>query len=614
MCGIYGSTIYYDDETVKAKVGRINFRGPDHTGFERLGNVILGHNRLAIVDLDHRSDQPFTYQHLKIVFNGEIYNFQSLKTELQNHGHVFYTDSDTEVLAVAYLHYGPRCIDLFNGMFAFVVYDTKEQVLFGGRDRLGKKPFYYAHQGTNFEFASQPSQIIINRKVSRDEQAINAYFVWGYIPEPHTAWNEIKKLPAGHVFTYSIASGEFSIRKYWDLDPHELSSYQGSYDSAKLKLKHLLKDAVTTRMYADVDLGIFLSGGIDSSLVASIAAENSKQVKTFCIKFKEKDFDESIFAAKIAAHLHTDHHEIECHTDEGLALIDSFGRYFDEPFADSSAIPTLLLSKYTKQHVTVVLSGDGGDEGFFGYSRYRWLNQANMLFNLPYSLRKVLGSIIQLSQNYRYKLIGMGVSLEKIETLYALMLGGLEYSWLEKPYSGLNVPFMEILSSVSPGSFLQKMSAFDIKTYLNGDINTKVDRASMAFAIEARAPLMDYRVITFAHQLPDEYKYHNGIQKRILKDILYENVPAQLFNRPKSGFTMPFSSWFRHELKEYVMDNLCEHELKSLPGINVSKTMAMINAHMTGKWNRFPQIWKLLVLKQWLDNQKNTPQPLHQVA
>ena len=237
-----------------------------------------------------------------------------------------------------------------------------------------------------------------------------------------------------------------------------------------------------------------------------------------------------------------------------------------------------------------------------------------MLFNLPYSLRKVLGSIIQLSQNYRYKLIGMGVSLEKIETLYALMLGGLEYSWLEKPYSGLNVPFMEILSSVSPGSFLQKMSAFDIKTYLNGDINTKVDRASMAFAIEARAPLMDYRVITFAHQLPDEYKYHNGIQKRILKDILYENVPAQLFNRPKSGFTMPFSSWFRHELKEYVMDNLCEHELKSLPGINVSKTMAMINAHMTGKWNRFPQIWKLLVLKQWLDNQKNTPQPLHQVA
>ncbi|MEN0052970.1 MAG: asparagine synthase (glutamine-hydrolyzing) [Mucilaginibacter sp.] len=613
MCGIYGSTVYYNDDIVRAKLEKIHFRGPDHSGFERVGSVILGHNRLAIVDLDPRSNQPFTYKHLKVVFNGEIYNYQHLKCRLKKIGHAFYTDSDTEVLAAAYLEYGAQCVDYFNGMFAFVIYDTKEQMFFGARDRLGKKPFYYAHKGRDFEFASQGVQITVGQQTNIDQQAIQEYFIWGYVPEPRSAWQEIKKLPAGHSFKLNLITGQFKTEKFWEIGHVNTSIYTGSYQDAKTELRELLKDAVGIRMHADVPLGVFLSGGIDSSLVAALASENTEQIKTFCIKFKEKGFDESVFALNIARHLKTDHYEIVCDDDEGMSLIESFGKYYDEPFADSSAIPSLLLNKYTKKHVTVALSGDGGDESFMGYSRYKWLNMANQFFDCPIALRKIMGELIKLSPNYRHKLIAMGISTASIDVLYALMLGGLEYSWLQQPELGLKVPYMGILGSAS-GSFLQKMSAFDIKTYLNGDINTKVDRASMAFAVETRAPLMDHRIVTFAQRLPDSYKFGNRVQKRILKDILYQYVPAQLFDRPKSGFTMPFSHWFRSQLRTYVYDELSLSELKDIPGIDVDKAFCMINDHMAGKWNRAPQIWKLLVLKQWLKNQKVTALPNYQLA
>lgn len=613
MCGIYGSTVYYNDDIVRAKLARVHFRGPDHSGFERIDSIILGHNRLAIVDLDPRSNQPFTYKYLKVVFNGEIYNYKQLRSKLNVLGHTFNTDSDTEVLAAAYLEYGANCVDHFNGMFAFVIYDTKEQKLFGARDRLGKKPFYYAHNGLDFEFASQPAQITMNRQVNMDMQAVHEYFIWGYVPEPRSAWQEIKKLQAGYSFIFDLPTGHFKTEKYWDLDPANLNSYTGTYLQAKAELKGLLKDAVNIRMHADVSLGVFLSGGIDSSLIAALAAVNTKQIKTFCIKFNEKGFDESVFAGNIAKHLKTDHHVIECETDEGMALIEKFGEYYDEPFADSSAIPMLLLSKYTKKHVTVALSGDGGDESFMGYSRYKWLNMAHQFFNCPLALRKVMGGLIKLSPDYRHKLIAMGISTATIDMLYAMMLGGLEYSWLQQPESGLNVPFMDILSAEN-GSFLQKMSAFDIKTYLNGDINTKVDRASMAFAVEARAPLMDHRVVSFAQQLPDNFKFGKGVQKRILKDILYQHVPAHMFDRPKSGFTMPFSQWFRYQLKDYVLDQLSLRELKNIPGIDAQKALDMINDHMAGRWNRFPQIWKLLVFKQWLKSQKSSALPAYQLV
>jgi len=603
MCGIYGSTINYSPEVLKEKLDRISFRGPDYSGIHYTEDIILGHNRLAIIDLDYRSNQPFTYKFLSIVFNGEIYNYQDIKDTLQKKGYQFQTTSDTEVICAAYLEYGKDCVKHFNGMFAFVIYDAKRKNIFGARDRFGKKPFYYYHNGAEFEFASQPSQIRIGRNLTIDHQAINEYYIWGYVPEPRSIWREIKKLPAGHLFTFSPYSGKLEIEKYWDLDYNPGNRFTGTYQEAKTALNDILTDAVKIRMFADVPLGVFLSGGIDSSLVAALASKQTSMLKTFSIKFNEAGFDESVYAQKVASHLGTQHNTIECNYNEGINLIKDFGRYYDEPFADSSAIPSLLLSKHTRKQVTVALSGDAGDEGFIGYHRYKWIKMVSLLFNLPLSVRKLIGAGVQLSPNYMHKLVGMGVAVKDIQTLYIKMFGGMENSWVKYQEAGLFTPFHDILSNKSR-HLVENLSDFDIKTYLNEDINTKVDRASMAFSLESRSPLMDYRVIEFARSLPVSFKYKGNVQKRILKDLLYDNVPEQLFKRPKAGFTMPFKEWFRSELKEYVLDNLSRSELESIPGINVKRTEEIINEHMTGKWNRYPQIWKLLVLSQWLKEQK----------
>lgn len=603
MCGIYGSTIKYSQELTEAKLERIKFRGPDYSEVKFIDDLILGHNRLAIIDLDKRSNQPFSYLHLIIVFNGEIYNYKDIKRDLQNKGYSFSTSSDTEVICAAYLAYGKSCVTHLNGMFSFVIYDRSKRILFGARDRFGKKPFYYCDRAGEFEFASQPSQISLGRHLNIDHQAINEYLMWGYVPEPRSIWTEVKKLPAGHSFIYNLSSKSLNIEKYWDIDYTWDTKFDGTYEEGKKHLKDLLTDSVKIRMNSDVPLGVFLSGGVDSSLVASIASGMVKNVKTFSIKFNEKGFDESSYAAQVAKHLGTEHHTIECNYLEGISLIKDFSSFYDEPFSDSSGVPTMLLSKYTKQHVTVALSGDGGDEGFIGYERYKWMKMVNPLFKLPLPIRECASWLINLSPNYVHKLIAMGISMKDIQTLYIKMIGGMENSWVEKPHLGLKNVFLQILRNPSK-SLVENLSDFDIKTYLNEDINTKVDRASMAFSLESRSPLMDYRVMEFARSLPTNFKYRNGVQKRILKDVLYEYVPKELFARPKSGFTMPFKEWFRNELKEYVLDNLSESELRNIPGICVRRTGEIINEHMSGKWNRYPQIWKLLVLSQWLKKQK----------
>lgn len=608
MCGIYGSTIPYSNLIVQSKMDKIKFRGPEYTGIQRLGEVVLAHNRLAIIDLDPRANQPLAYLHLHIVFNGEIYNYKEIRKKLEQKKYHFHTNSDTEVICAAYLEYGYECVNKFNGMFAFVIYDTKNNDFFGARDRFGKKPFYYLLDEQNFEFASQPSQISTYKVLEVDEQAIEQYLVWGYIPEPQSIWREVKQLPAAHCFKYNLNTRKLKTIAYWSLDYHWKNKFVGSYEEAKQGLAHLISDAVKIRMNADVPLGVFLSGGIDSSLIAAMAVKEVANVKTFSIKFNEKGFDESAYAAKVAAHLGTDHHTIECNYTDGIKLIENFSTYYDEPFADSSAIPTMLLSKHTRKHVTVALSGDAGDEAFLGYHRYRWIKLISMLFHAPIGLRKNLAHLISLSPIYRHKLIAMGIAMKNVEELYVKMFGNMENSWVKNPDLAKYSSFMSILYNPNK-PLLERISDFDIKTYLNGDINTKVDRASMAFSLEARAPLMDYRVIEFARSLPTAFKYQNGHQKLILKDILFEKVPAAFFNRPKAGFTMPFQHWFRNELKEYVRDNLTRERLKNIPGIHVKRTEEIIHEHMTGKWNRYPQIWKLLVLSQWLSKNQRIAQP-----
>jgi len=613
MCGIYGTTIPYSDGTIREKMARISFRGPDYTGVQRYDKIVFAHNRLAIIDLDARSNQPFSYMHLHIVFNGEIYNYKDIRRELERRNYQFSTSSDTEVICAAYLEYGADCLTRFNGMFAFVIYDTRKNELFGARDRFGKKPFYYAHDGASFEFASQPAQISIDRGLSVDEEAISQYLIWGYVPEPQSIFAEVKQLAAAHYFTYDLASHKIKLTEYWTLDYGWKNKFTGTYEEAKDALELILTDSVKIRMNADVPLGVFLSGGIDSSLIAALATKEIDHVKTFSIKFNEKGFDESAYAAQVAKHLGTDHHTIECNYNDGIQLIENFNRYYDEPFADSSAIPTMLLSKNTRQHVTVALSGDAGDEAFLGYHRYKWIKQVNNLFYAPHGVRKALAGLINQSPSYRHKLIAMGISMEDVEKLYVKMFGNMENSWVKQPDLAKFNPLMHILTNPSK-PLLERISDFDIKTYLNGDINTKVDRASMAFSLESRSPLMDYRVMEFSRSLPTAFKYTNGNQKRILKDLLFDRVPAQLFDRPKAGFTMPFQHWFRNELKDYVMDNLSADNLKNIPGIHLKRTQEIIKEHMSGKWNRYPQIWKLLVLSQWLIKNKSTAHKVSLVA
>lgn len=608
MCGIYGTTIPYDDFLIKQKLQRVNFRGPDFSALERFGQVVLGHNRLSIIDLDSRSNQPLTYQYLKIVFNGEIYNYKEIKAGLINKGFAFHTNSDTEVICAAYIAYGKKCVSHFNGMFAFVIYDTRAQTLFGARDRLGKKPFYYHLCGDGFEFASQPSQINLGNDFAVDQQAIEAYLNWNYVSEDLCIYEGVKKLKAGHSFLYQIDSSTLTVERYWDVDFFWENKFKGNYDEAKEELTSILNDSVKIRLNADVPVGVFLSGGVDSSLVAGIASEMGPDLKTFNISFNEKKFDESSYAAAVATHFKTDHHTIECSYQSGIDLIEDYNKYFDEPFADSSAIPLMLMAKYTKPFVTVVLSGDGGDESFLGYTRYQRLNKVAPLYNQPAVIRKALGWIMSLSPNYRHKLIAMGLQQRNITALYIKMASSMDKSWLLSNSDNSKRSNNFILNhKLKP--LIEKISDYDIKTYLNDDINTKVDRATMAYALEARAPLMDYRVVEFANSLPTKFKINSTLgPKSILKDILFQKIPSQLFDRSKAGFTVPIRNWFKAELKEYVLDNLSDSKLKDIPGIDISNTKKMIESHMLGKFNYASQIWSLLVLNQWLTANKSVYQ------
>lgn len=599
MCGIYGSTKEFSERMIRDKLERISFRGPEFSKFINFRNkVIFGHNRLSIIDLDIRSNQPFSYKNVHIVLNGEIYNYLDIKDELIRLGYSFSTTSDTEVVCVAYLKWGENCLEKFNGMFSFVIYDELKNILFGARDRLGKKPFYYIYDGKDFEFASQPSQLAIGNKLTINQKAISQFLTWHYVPDPDSIYNEVKKLKAGYYFTFDLSIRKFETKNYWDLPKgHQLLDI--SYDEAKIELKRLLMDATSKRMISDVPLGIFLSGGIDSSLVAAIAQTQSHNpIKTFCVKFDEKNFDESIFAEKIASHLGTNHTTIHCKYDEGISLIENFYRYYDEPFGDGSAIPTMLLAKNTRKYVTVALSGDGGDESFMGYTRYQWMQKFRYTQELPLAIRNLLAIMLKSLPVKRIKSAGNVINLESLSEIYKRMISSPNKDFLINASESDIIEYSEWLTSNK--NLLESLSNYDIKTYLNNDINTKVDRATMAFSLESRAPLMDYRIVDFSRRIPTLYKIKNGNKKRILKDILYEYVPIELLDRPKKGFGMPLEHWFRKELKEYVLDNLTNKTLSDIPNLNVAFAKKAIELHMEGKFDYNVLIWDLLVMVQWM--------------
>ena len=604
MCGIYGSfNKAYSKDTIKQKLKTMAHRGPDASQFVQYPNgLILGHNRLAIVDLDERANQPFTYSgFIHICFNGEIYNFQDLRKQLRTEGYVFSTSSDTEVVCAAYLAYGERCVEQFNGMFAFVLYDEKQQKLFGGRDRLGKKPFFYSIDNQSFEFGSTLNTLTFgNDKKEMDERAVSQFLLRGYVAEPRSILKGIEKLKAAHTFIYDLQTHEFSTKQYWEIDQY--SPFEGSYNEAKTLLHSLLRDAVEKRMIADVPLGVFLSGGVDSSLVSAIAQDLRSGIQTFSVKFDEADFDESPYARAVATHLGTNHVEIPCNYAEGMGLIEQMPHFYQEPFGDSSAIPSMLLAKHTRKHVTVALTGDAGDESFLGYERYERIERRVALMKIPLILRQFIAKMLDLSPDYRHRTIAKGVVYPTVETLYEAQAGMVDSTHLLDIHLADSPEHRQFLYSNK--NLMERVSDYDLKTYLNDDINTKVDNATMAFSLEARAPLMDYRIVEFARSLPTDFKYQNGVTKRILKDILYEYVPKPIFDRPKAGFAMPLKHWFRGELKNYVLDKLTTKNLSEIPNLNVTEAQNRINRHIKGVSNQETLIWYLLVLVNWMEAQE----------
>ncbi len=607
MCGIYGINSICPPDLLKAKLSIMKFRGPDHTGTNYLNNgsnrITLGHNRLAVIDLDARSNQPFEYDGCWIVFNGEIYNYLELKKQLKEKGYNFKTFSDTEVILACYKEFGINSPNYLNGMFSFVIYDSKANLFFGARDRLGKKPFYYRCKNGIFEFASMPSAIVKgDSKIDINTDALGKYLLWGKVQDPDSIFADVWKLPAGCKFTFDLNKKQLSIQKFWDLNTEWLI-FNGSFENATKELESLLMDSIKIRLISDVPLGIFLSGGIDSSLIAALARRmENYPIHTFSVKFNEKGFDESKYAKIVSRQLQTKHTEIECSYNDAIQLIFDLDKYFDEPFDDSSAIPSLLLAKYTRKDVTVALSGDGGDESFLGYTRYKLMNQKNYIFNsLPHEIRRTISFFLNKFPGYRWKYLAQGFNAKDINDVYLRHFIGHIIDW--HIFQLGNFEYEEFLFNPQK-PILERISDFDIKNYLNNDINTKVDRATMAFSLESRSPLMDYRIVEFARSLPTSFKFQKGNQKRILKEILFKYLDPKIFNRPKSGFGMPLGIWFRGTLKEYVYETLREENLIEIPFLKPKVIQKYLKMHMDNRYDFHSILWRLMQLVIWRNNIK----------
>lgn len=593
MCGIFGTTEPINEDMAYRSLAYFKHRGPDVQKAYTNADITFGHNRLSILDLDERSNQPFERHGDVLVFNGEIYNYGDIRSKLVAKGHHFDTSSDTEILLKAYQTWGDEVVGLLNGMFAFVIYDRNKRRLFGARDRFGKKPFYYKIENGNFSFAS--NLYALKSKTPRiSDVAREHYFWYGYVPGEMTILEGIHKLLPGHSFEFDLNTKQFTTSIFWKIG--QQSQVMG-YAEYKEQVDTLLTDAVKIRMVADVPVGIFLSGGVDSTLVTKYATRTAHSIRTFSIGFTEQAFDESKHAEEAARILGTKHTTIPCTADELLKMISNFPTYYDEPFADASAIPSMLLSKLTKEYVTVALSGDGGDEVFYGYKRYQWFYWINKIFALPAASRPMILQLLKRLYPERAFQWAFLLSAKTKEEAYIRFMGSIhglmkEPAWLAKEtlaFQAQNMP-----------DFTMKMANWDVKQYLPDDILTKVDRASMAFSLEARSPLLDYRLIELTRTQPVSYNFSAWEGKRVLKELLAPEFNSAFINRKKQGFTLPLKEWFRNQLKEEVKYWVYDAGLLEEIDLYDNKRFRMqFEAHMRGETNFYPELWKLMVYGRW---------------
>jgi asparagine synthase (glutamine-hydrolysing) len=613
-------------------------RGPDDGGHwqDAESGIALGHRRLAIVDLSPLGHQPMESRDGRyvIVFNGEIYNFLELRRQLQSLGHKFRSHCDTEVMLASFSQWGlEEAIKRFNGMFTFALWDQKERVLHLGRDRLGEKPLYYGFLGQTFVFGSELKALKaypdFQAEINRDALAL--FMRYNYIPAPYSIYQGIYKLPPGTILTYNGIDTAPTPVPYWSAkEATELGvaySFTGSEQEAVTQLESLLREAVGLRMVADVPLGAFLSGGIDSStVVALMQAQSSLPIKTFSIGFYEDVYNEAQYAKQVAQHLGCDHTELYVTPQEALSIIPKLPSLYDEPFSDASQIPTFLVSQLAKQYVTVSLSGDGGDELFAGYNRYFlgrsiWQKIGWIPATLRQTTARALTSLSQETWDHslahfgallptklrepspgdKLHLLADTLAVPNAETMYT----GLVSHWQEKALvvGGSEPPtaFSDRQSWTSLPNFTQRMMYLDTVTYLPDDILVKVDRASMGVSLEGRIPLLDHRVVEFACRIPLSMKIRDGQGKWLLRQLLYKYVPQKLIDRPKKGFGVPIDCWLRGPLRDWAEALLDETRLRKEGFLNPQPIRQKWAEHQQGDRDWQYYLWDVLMFQAWLD-------------
>jgi asparagine synthase (glutamine-hydrolysing) len=589
---------------------RIEHRGPDEQGAEVLGRAAVGMRRLSIIDLaGGHQPMPGCDERVRVVFNGEIYNYKELQRDLEARGHKFRTRSDTETIVHAYEEFGDACVERLRGMFAFAVWDGRGERLFVARDRAGEKPLYHTvTPGGTFVFGSELKSLLEHPEVTRetDPAALDAYLTLGYVPEPLSIFCGVRKLEAGHRLV--LERGRVTTESYWDF-PTETDERPRREEEYVEELRARLEESVRMMLVADVPLGAFLSGGVDSSTIVGLMSRaTNAPVKTFSIGFREDSFDELKYARLAARHFETDHRELIV-TPEVCRLVDELVRHFDEPFADQSSVPTYLVSKLAREHVKVVLSGDGGDELFAGYTRYAVERDRAGFARLPRLVRRgVMAPLAaQLPHGARGRNFIHTVALDPAEryldnvsTFNALGKRALYTSDFRRALAGRE-PAAELFRALAAnaGGGVAKLLYLDAKTYLPGDILTKVDRMSMAASLEARVPLLERELVEFVSRMPASLKMRGDESKYVFKRAVRGLVPDEILDRPKQGFGVPNGEWINRELRERIRDTFADPRTRARGVAEPAYVDVLLAEHERGRRDHSNALWSLFVLELW---------------
>jgi len=644
MCGISGFVIQnrnlsYDPNAVIKKMNQAIFhRGPDANGFwkDRDGKVFLGHDRLSILDLSSSGSQPMISKTTRysIVFNGEIYNHIRLRKLVNINNNSWNGTSDTETLLACIESWGlNKTLQNIKGMFAFALYDNKNKILSLARDRMGEKPLYYGCFKDTLIFSSELKAIKAHPNFENeiDRNSLSLYFKYNYLPAPFSIYKGVKKLMPGSYIDFDLKENlSKSMSKnhnfYWSLQNkrNDVSKFDGNYDDAKIKLEELLLQSVSDQMISDVPIGAFLSGGIDSSLIVSMMQKiSTNPINTFSIGFKEKRYNEAVYSKEIAKYLNTNHTELYLSPADIMDEVDNLANIYDEPFSDSSQLPTYLLCKMTSKSVKVSLSGDAGDELFGGYNRYLWTKRIwSAIKFMPPILRKKFSNQVQnISPRQWDRFIGrifktpfLGDKMHKVSNIIPLdspeaIYDSLISHW-EEPINLVNDSDNSFYNRYTTNinkkdtsiSLEDYMMLSDMENYLPNDILVKVDRAAMASSLETRVPFLDRDIIEFSLSLPKDYKVRNGVGKPLLREILNNYLPRNLIDRPKMGFGVPIDEWLRGPLKEWASDLIDEKKIKEQGYLNFSLIEKKWQEHISGSRNWHHHLWDVLVFQMWLES------------